>query len=47
MYNQTAFSGMLQGIVELASIVLRPEPPDAGFVRTPNLTGVPLAGLMD
>ena len=28
MYNQTAFGGMLQGIVELRSIVLRPEPLD-------------------
>ncbi len=29
MTNQTAFGGMLQSIVELATIVLRPEPLDA------------------
>jgi hypothetical protein len=33
MYNQTAFGGMLQGIVELTSIVLRPEPLDAKIER--------------
>jgi hypothetical protein len=47
MYNQTAFGGMLQGIVEITSIVLRPEPLNAKFVRTLNLTGVPLARLID
>jgi transposase-like protein len=33
MHNQTAFGGMLQGIVELTSIVLRPEPLDAKIER--------------
>jgi protein-arginine kinase activator protein McsA len=33
MCNQTAFGGMLQGIVELASIVLRPEPLDTEIER--------------
>ncbi len=33
MCNQTAFGGMLQGIVELASIVLQPEPLDTEIER--------------
>lgn len=33
MHNQTAFGGMLHDIVELASIVLRPEPLDAEIER--------------
>jgi len=33
MHNQTAFHGMLQGIVELASIVLRPELLDVEIER--------------
>jgi hypothetical protein len=33
MCNQTAFGGMLQGIVELTSIVLWPEPLDAKIKR--------------
>jgi len=33
MRNQTAFGGMLQDVVELASIVLRPEPLDAEIER--------------
>jgi ribosomal protein S27E len=33
MCNQTAFGGILQGIVELGSIVLRPEPLDAEIKR--------------
>ena len=33
MHKQTAFGGMLQGIVGLASIVLRPEPLDAEIER--------------
>jgi transposase-like protein len=33
MHNQTAFGGMLQELVELTSIVLRPEPLDAEIER--------------
>jgi len=33
MHKRTAFGGMLQGLVELTSIVLRPEPLDAEIER--------------